>query len=879
MDFFKTLVAEGSGNDDRNFIKFSNRTTTIQGRNILEFAKRQIHTADFVLERLNRQGGIAAVIDEMRKIKENAEKDPDKNLEKLNRFNMDFRNLGANPDDIKILLEKKSLNKKDQDRLNSYALNYYLSVSDKSADNRLVKFGEVKNDRDFIYMTGEIGDYNPLRTHLDRMNKDIRDIVTKGGKENYVLERDEKGKLSDLHFINTAVPKAATEKAVNMRVAYVGDHGHIYRSINELVDSYRNVKDPAVRAALREMDGAVAEGARLLFDKIASSGKATKEEIAIAAFKYGQKSGDYSRLFDSDNVRFGSFAEVEEQRKARLRSTEGLAAWEVPLARIIQAKEKTIDAFVGMHENVVYRNALRIGNQDMFGIENQENRIMKESFAVLDEYKALNTMLARMEQGNYKFALVDRFSSNKDAEEYVRGRMKELRNSYDAFEWFMTRDVHPLYGGSYPHMREGLISASFNAGLSTLRPQWIDQMVEAYGTPNYDNYPVLGGPMKWMSRYLINLNVKLQEPFVLMMRAEDKMTKGIPNPYELRYEYNNDVGRNLSELGVDRALNIDKRIGTPNFEISSLGRRFAEPGSIRGPSDQLMPSEKMDIPYTLSSFVSNLAKVPLFPVSTFFSLTETMNAYKKTYKGGDESAIAKPILSFAEKGRGFLNSVMPMEGSAVADAEEKWIAKRPPSHFGWHSGEFGTPGDLPGREHLFWGSGKRQIEPGQMWKLYNLHGLDTDADTRSLQDTEGLDYASLSIRKRSSTVVDDYFKREQEATWFSPSKHPVGIMSNPLFFYNWVSSKAEKIPVAAAEFVEETREKAKEGKVTYASAAKGAAAKTADFLLSPISNSLNLVAVAAGGTNYLLKCSACGSYVRRDAPNCPICRHQFEAKP
>jgi rubrerythrin len=731
-----------------------------------------------------------------------------------------------------------------------------------------VKFGDVKKDKEFIYMTGEIGDYNPLRTNLKNMNEEIKKILTNDNKDKRLAKAiNDNDVNNDLHFVKTAVPKAATEKAINLRISYIGEHGHIYRSITELVDDYKRIKDPAVRAALREMDSAGSERSKTLLDQIVASGKATKEELAIAAFKHGQKSGNYEQLFNSENVRIGSFADVEEQRKARLSSTAGLAAWEIPFAKIMQAKNKTIDSFANMHENVVYRNALRIGNQDIFGVENQENRIMKESFAILDEYKALNTMRARMEQGNYDFDLVKKLGGQEEAEKYVKARLKDLSKSYDAFEWFMTRDVHPIYGGSHPHLREGLVAASFNAGLSALQPRWVDQMFNGYETPNYDNYPVIGKfLMKPMARYMINFNAKLQEPFVLMMRAEDKMSRNIPNPYEIRYELNPDMKRNLEEQKIT---------------VSALDRRFGDVGTIRGPGDQLMISEKMNIPYTTSSFLSSFLKATLLPITVPLSLAHTRREQKKL-TGAGEGALEK-ITDFAERIREKVNAITPIEGSAIADSEEKWIAKRAPSHFGWHSGEFGTPGDLPGRENIFWGSGKRQIEPGQMWKMYNLHNLDSEEDTRSLQDVEGLDYSSLSIRKRASNVVEDYFRREQEASVFAPSRHPVGVMSSPLFLYNWLSSTtgrvAESLVEKAHNVKEESAKLKAEGKNVYAAAAKGALAKTVEFGLSPISNTMNLAAISLGGTNYFLQCNQCGAYLRRDAPNCPICHHQYGTAP
>jgi hypothetical protein len=536
-----------------------------------------------------------------------------------------------------------------------------------------------------------------------------------------------------------------------------------------------------------------------------------------------------------------------------------------------------------------------------------------------------------MERGADKTEIdfLNQFKSNQDAETFIRSRLGDLKKSFDAFEWFMTRDVHPIYGGNFPYMREGVVAASFNAGLSTLKPSWIDQMMGTYKRENIENYPTgINWAMNWLAKETIKLNLPLQQSFVHAVRFEDKMTKGIPNPYEIRYEADRDVQRTLASMGLGSIVNDN----TGGF-TSILHGRLVEPGMIRGPSDQFMSSQGINIGYTLSGTFSNLglsaskagwigaaafaagplglAAIPALFYSGKFANDATrdftrlvsggqgVDPWKRLTKQDQElgeerawwKAVKKPFINVGN----WMTSINPNEGSAIADKEETNLAKRVSSHFYWYSNEFATPADIPGREHFMFGTGRRVIEPGQQWKIYNLYEFkeqewkesskekgryqweykEPKTSSMKLADEDDLAYATLSIRKRQNTVVDDYFKREQELSYYSPSRHAMGAMINPLIATNFLSSTVERSLNSIYTKVRDVVEEPAGGESRMKHTLKKIGGASAEFFAGAVSTPLNIAAVTLGGTNYIMKCSKCGALVRRDASRCPQCRTEY----
>gem|GEM_PF-6204283 len=879
------VVAKGSENDDRLFTLISDRTTTLQSRNTLTFGTRYIHTLDYLLSTMPAIDYDAAIRKEGR--------DP-------------TRMSNAEYEKTKARIFDKAV---------------WAQISDQ--DKRLVTLTQLKKTKDFIFMNGELGDLIPLRVNLDSMNPEIKSM----------LFRD----LSSVKDLDTnslsfqSMMRASTEKALNMRISYIGEHGNVYRSMIDLADSYR-VTDKEVRQFLRDL--ASNKGKDALGSSLANiiSTVSDPQQVAIAAFRYGEKMKDYQPLLGLANVKVGTVADIDQQRmeawKNVYRSGNPIEALS---GMLLYGKETAIDSFAKFHESVLYKKTLQIGNEDLFGIENQESRILKESFAVADEYGSLNKILARMERGadQNDIAFLRQFSENgvfdkKAAEIFIISRLGDLKRSYDAYEWFMTRDVHPIYGGTFPYYRDGLVSASFNAGLSTLKPSWIDQMITSFRRENLENYPTgVNWALNWAARETIHANLPLQQAFVHAVRFEDKMTRGIPNPYEIRYEGDGDVKRTLASMGISPVLH----------------GRLVEPGTISGPSDQFMQSQGINVGYTLSGLATSLG----------FSGSKVGWAGAAALVGGPLSVIGLPAVFYAGKFANdairdgsravgnfktdsdtsegidlwkrlggdtawswskkrmepvgnWIASMNPNEGSAIADKEETHLARRVSSHFYWYSNEFGTPADIPGREHFQWGTGRHVVEPAQQWKVYNLYEFKTqewkqNQDTGRFQwefkepktssvnmaDKDDLAYASLSIRKRHTTIVDDYFKREQELSYYSPSRHMMGVMINPLIATNFLSSTVERglnnIYDSARDAIEE------EGPIDPqtgrpASAPRRLAKKvggaTANFFSTTLSAPLNIAAVTLGGTNYMMKCSQCGSFVRRGASSCPQCRVRYD---
>jgi hypothetical protein len=649
-----------------------------------------------------------------------------------------------------------------------------------------------------------------------------------------------------------------------------------------------------------------------------------KQQVAIAAFRFAERFKDYQPLLSIPNVYAGTVADVDSRRMDAWRNviTGGNPA-EAISGLLLYGKEQAIDKFTKLHEAVLYKKTLQIGSEDLFGIENQENRILREGFAVMDEYAALNKILARMDRGADKedIDFLKQFSTRKDAENFIKTRMEDLRKSFLAFEWFMTRDVHPMYGGAYPQYREGLNAASFNAGVSTLKQSWIDNMWGSYRRENIESYPSgLNWALDWLSRETIRLHLPLQQAFTHAVRFEEKMSKGVANPYEIRYEADENVKKGLEDIGITYRVTRDK-------DNATLYGRFVEPGTIRGPSEQFMQQQGLNIGYTLSGMFANLgsgSKVGFAGVAALFGgpvLAAIPGAYYGPKFLNDAARqISRSITNWwtgTETAEGFdawkksgasdrwenfkdrmapinkwLTSVSPTEGSGIVDKEETHGAKRVSSHFYWYSNEFATPADIPGREHYMWGSGKRVIEPGEMWKAYNLFEPKTQdfgkieeaggyrygpvfsepgVSSVRMADSEDLAYASLSIRKRQNNIVDDYFKREQEAEMYSVSRSFMGAMINPFIATNVVSRKTEK---ALETLFLNLRDSGEQN--GWAGTIKKAAAAAPNVIAGGISAPFNVAAIALGGTNYMVKCSYCGTPVIRGASVCPHCKAKYD---
>ncbi len=552
------VVAKGSENDDRLFTLISDRTTTLQSKNMLTFGTRYIHTLDYLLSTMPAIDYDAAI-----------------------------RKEGRDPTRMNSAEYEKT-----KARIFDKAVWNHIS----NQENRLVTLTQLKTTTDFIFMNGELGDLIPLRVNLDSRSPEIKGMLSRDTEAIKALD------ARDLSF--QSMMRASTEKALNMRISYIGEHGNVYRSLGELADSYR-VTDKDVRQFLRDV--AANQGrdklekslknfidGKVIIDGEVKDKVYDPQQVAIAAFRYGEKTRDYKPLLECANVKVGTVAEIDQQRmeawKNVYRSGNPIEALS---GMLLYGKETAIDSFAKFHENVLYKKTLQIGNEDLFGIENQESRILKEAFAVADEYASLNKILARMERGadQNDIALLRQFSDNKEAEIFIKSRLGDLKRSYDAFEWFMTRDVHPIYGGTFPYYRDGLVSASFNAGLSTLKPSWIDQMVTSFRRENLENYPTgVSWALNWAARETIHVNLPLQQAFVHAVRFEDKMTRGIPNPYEIRYEGDGDVKRTLASMGISPVLH----------------GRLLESGTISGPSDQFMQSQGINVGYTLSGLATSL---------------------------------------------------------------------------------------------------------------------------------------------------------------------------------------------------------------------------------------------------------------------------------
>jgi beta-galactosidase beta subunit len=892
------VVAKGAENDDRLFTLISDRATTLQSRNMLTFGTRYIHTLDYLLS-TNYIGIINAAI-------KNEGKDP-------------ATMSAAEYEKTKARIFKQLEN---DGRIFDKAVWTHISDQDK----RLVTLTQVKANKDFIFMNGELGDLIPLRVNLNSMSPEMKSMLSRNLSN--VKDLD----ANSLSFQN--MMRASTEKALNMRVSYIGEHGNVYRSMGELADSY-TVTDKGVRQFLRDL--AANQDRDKLRNDLDSIRKTVSDpqQVAIAAFRYGEKTRDYQPLFSLANVRVGTVADVDQQRmeawKNVFRSGNPIEALS---GMLIYGKETAADKFATFHESILYKKTLQIGSEDLFGIENQESRVLREAFAVADEYASLNKILARMERGANQndIAFLRQFSDSngvfdrKAAESFLVSRLSDLKRSYDGFEWFMTRDVHPIYGGTFPYYRDGIVSASFNAGLSTMKPSYVDQMLGAFKRENIENYPVgINWAMNWLARETVQVNLPLQQAFVHAVRFEDKMTRGIPNPYEIRYEGDGDVKRTLGSMGLPPEM---------------LYGRLVAPGTITGPSDQFMQSQGINVGYTLSGLFSNIgfsgskvgwagaaalamgplgaAAVPgVFYAGKFandavrdFSrwtsggkdMSEGFDPWKRITREeqghGNEQGWWKAVKHpFVEAGK-WITSINPNEGSAIADKEETNIAKRVSSHFYWYSNEFATPGDIPGREHFQWGTGRRVIEPGQQWKIYNLYEFKQEQEwgqkeaggryewvfkepktsSVNVADKDDLAYASLSIRKRQTTVVDDYFKREQELSYYSPSRHMMGAMINPLIATNFISSTTERIMGGIYDKARDAIEE--EGPIDPHTGRPEAAPRrfarkvggaTANFFAGALSTPLNIAAATLGGTNYIMKCSQCGSFVRRGAGSCSQC--------
>jgi hypothetical protein len=892
------LVGKGAENDDRLFTLISDRSTTLQSKNMLTFGTRYIHMLDYIMS-----GGKfkpdKEMEDEARRQIIARKKDEDRSAKEGKEYS-------ASKEEISDYL------KANRSRVFDAAMFNFMM----DQDNRLVTLKSVKGSKDFLFMNGELGDILPMRADPSSMNSDLKKLLVGANMD---LGDKEKASLS---FQNMA--RASTEKVLNMRISYIGDHGNIYKSLGELADTYR-ITDKSVIQFMKDLaGGADKEALKAGLERLRTT-VSDPQQVAIAAFRYAEKTRDFEPLLNRmANVKVGTVADIDQQRmeawKGVFRSGNPAEALS---GLLLYGKEQAIDKFTKFHETVLYTKTLQIGSEDLFGIENQENRILREGFAVLDEYGALNKILARMERGadESQIDFLKQFKSRQDAEEFIRLRMGDLQKSFIAFEWFMTRDVHPIYGGAYPYYREGLTAASLNAGVSTLKQSWIDQMWQAYRRENIESYPSgLNWALDWLSRETIRAHLPLQQAFAHAVRFEEKMSKGVANPYEIRYEADDDVKRAFKDMGLDSIHHRDK-------EGSMLYGRFVEPGTIRGPMDQFLPQQGLNIGYTLSGMLANLgsgSKVGLAGIAAlvggpalatipgvyyagkfandlvrdrsramtnFWTGTETSEGFDAWKRTGGEKKWDSFKKFMAPVGK-WMSSVNPNEGSAIADKEETHSAKRVSSHFYWYSNEFATPADIPGREHYMFGTGKRVIEPGEMWKVYNLYEARELEQKKSGEqgsytykweykepkvssvrtaDTEDLAYASLSIRKRQNNIVEDYFKREQEAEMYSPSKSFMGAMINPFIATNVISGKTEKILnnlyMNARDSVQE------EG---WLGAAKKFGGATADFFAEGFSAPLNAAAVTLGGTNYMMKCSYCGALIRRGAGSCPQCKVKYK---
>ena len=866
------VVAKGTENDDRLFTLISDRTTTLQSRNTLTNGTRYIHTLDYLLSTM-------PAID----------------------YDAIIRKEGRDP---------TRMSTAEYEKAKARAFDKAVWEHINNQDNRLVTLTQLKKTKDFIFMNGELGDLIPLRVNLGFMSPEIKSMLSRNLSSISDLD------ANSLSFQN--MMRASTEKALNMRISYIGEHGNVYRSMGELADSY-HVTDKSVRQFLRDIAANKMEHMRERLEHIRGN-VSDPQQVAIAAFKYGEKTREYQPLFSLANVRVGTVADVDQQRMEAWRNVfrSGNIA-ESLSGLLLYGKETAIDKFATFHESILYKKTLQIGTEDLFGIENQESRILRESFAVADEYASLNKILAKMERGADKndIAFLRQFSDNKEAEKFILSRLGDLKRSYDAYEWFMTRDVHPIYGGTFPYYRDGLVSASFNAGLSTLKPSWVNQMMDSFERENLKTYPAgVNWALNWLSKETVQANLPLQQAFVHAVRFESKMTRGIPNPYEIRYEGNEDVRRTIE------AMNISPDV---------LHGRLLGSGTISNPSDQLMQAQGINVGYTLSGLFSNLGfsgskvgwagaaafvggplAVAALPavfyagkfandairdgsraIGNFRSDSDTSQGIDPWARAtrdqqglGEERGWWKAMKKPFGKAGNWFASMNPNEGSAIADKEETHIAKRVSSHFYWYSNEFATPGDIPGREHYQFGTGRRVIEPGQQWKVYNLYEFkkqewDKNQETGNYEwifrepktssvnvaDKDDLAYASLSVRKRQTTIVDDYFKREQELSYYSPSRHAMGVMINPLIATNFISSTVER---KLNNIYGNVRDGLDEGE-GFTHFIKKVGGATINFFPKALSAPMNIAAVTLGGTNYIMRCSQCGGFVTREAKSCSQC--------